>query len=218
MPTRQGKKKRTYGKSWGQEVLIDLELPSFDEDDQPNVVLVRRPGVAGLVKAGILDSLDSLTGIVQTEHIDRVARAERGKTTITAEDVKDLASNKEQLLRAMELADRVVEYVVVEPHVLRPVVRDERGKPVVEKHARLADAEHPSEWIEEREIPLPDDQRVEGQIYLDVVDLMDKMYIFQFVVGGVSDLERFREEFGESLASMGPVEDVQGSPQSALQD
>lgn len=154
-------------KAWGKEVLVDLPCPSGQ------LCQVRRPGIPGLIKAGILDSLDSLTGLVQTEHIDRVRKGE-----IKAEDMQDLAKNKDKLLQAMTLADKVVCYAVVQPKVLPD----------------------PEEGAE----------REPGAIYVEDIDLTDKMFIFQFVVGGVSDLEQFRKEFGETLGSLENVADVPG--------
>lgn len=43
-------------------------------------------------------------------------------------------------------------------------------------------------------------------IYTDMVDIEDKMFIFQFAVGGTRSVEQFR---AESLAAMGSVEPVQ---------
>jgi hypothetical protein len=180
MPTR-AKSNKYAATSWATEVTIDLECPSGQ------LAQVRRPGVPGLIKAGVLDSLDVLTGIVQTDHIERV---KSGKdASISAEDVAKLAQDKAKLLEALDLADKVVEYVVLQPSVLRPVVRDENGEPVLDPVTR-------------KEIPLPDKDRVPGQVYMDSVELMDKMFIFQFVVGGVRDLETFRAEFGETVGSL----------------
>ena len=185
MPAQSKKSNKYTATAWGAEVTMDLEVPSGQ------LCLVRRPGISGLIKMGILDSLDSLTGLVQSEHLDRVATAEGRK--ITSEDIAALSSNKDKLVQAVDLADKVIEYVVLQPDVKRPVVRDAKGNPV------LTDG---------KEQPLADEDRVPGTVYTDNIDIMDKMYIFQFVVGGVSDLETFRKEFGETLAG---VEAIAGS-------
>lgn len=181
----QTRKNKYATTSWGQEVTIDLTVPSGQ------LCLVRRPGVTGLIKAGILDSLDSLTGIVQTEHIDRVENEKKGLPAVTPEQIKELQSNKQKLLEALELMDKVLAYVVIQPALFLPYLRDEEDKAYVEPLT-----------------PLPDDKRVPGRAYVDMVDIMDKVFVFQFVVGGVSDLERFREEFGESLAGLEALTDV----------
>ena len=168
MPARQ----RKYGSTWGKELLVDLEVPSG------SLCQVRRPGITGLIKAGLLDSLDTLTSLVKTEHADRVERG--APTTPTQDDLKALLADKDKLLAALELMDKVICYVVVQPQVL---------------------------------MPIPEDQRDPACIYADSIDLEDKVFIFQYVVGGVSDLETFRQEFGATVASM---ENVQGVQATAL--
>jgi hypothetical protein len=169
--------------AWGGESLIDLEVPSGQ------MCQVRRPGVTGLVKAGVLDSLDSLTSIVSVEHVDRV---EKGKDPhVSQEQIQALARNKTGLIKAMQLADKVTLYCVVQPLVKNPVT----GEP------ELDDDMLP--------IEIPLEGRAPGRIYVDQVDLMDKMYILQFVVGGVTDLEQFRTEFRETVGGLETQPEVQ---------
>lgn len=53
--------------------------------------------------------------------------------------------------------------------------------------------------------PIPEDNlREEDKLYVDELDLDDKMFIFQFAVGGSRDLEPFRQATG---SGMGPVSD-----------
>jgi hypothetical protein len=176
--------------TWGREPLTDLEMPSGQ------LAQVRIPGVTGLIKAGLFDSLDTLTSLVQTEHIDRVTKGE--STTITPEQIKMLSQDAGKMVAAIDLMDRVVEYVVVQPKVLRPVERDEEGKPLLLWKGKLDDA---GEQVME-EIPLPDDKREPGVGYTDLIDPTDKVYLFQYVVGGVRDLETFRKEFQETLGGL----------------
>lgn len=167
---------------WGGEVLMDLEVPSGQ------LCQVRRPGITGLIKIGVLDSLDSLSGIVKSDHIDRV---EAGKDPqVTAEDMRELAKSKVGLLRAVELANKVTLAVVVQPALAPvPLVRNPvTGEPELDDDMRPI------------EIPL--EGRDPALTYVDQVDLMDQMFILQFVVGGVTDLEQFRKEFGETLGSL----------------
>lgn len=134
---------------------IELMLPSKDEDGNHNVCLVKRPGVQGLIAAGLLDSFDSLTGLVGL-HFEE----SEGKQALE-EGVRALSENKEKLKDALDLIDKVVVFTVVEPSVL----------------------------------PLPDGDwlRDPDALYIDEVDIDDKMFILNFVVGGTSDLEAFRE-------------------------
>lgn len=57
--------------------------------------------------------------------------------------------------------------------------------------------------------PASEDQRDEDTLYVDEVDFNDKMFIFQFAVGGTSDLAKFREELGEHMEAVSAGEDVE---------
>jgi hypothetical protein len=182
MPATQRKKAQSvkYGQGWGGDLVIDLPVPSGA------LCQVRRPGIPGLIKAGVLDSLDSLTGIVQTDHLERV---KEGKDPhVTAKQMQELSQNKEGLLRALTLTDKVVEYVVLQPTVRRPIDRNPDGSPILDEQGE--------------EIDLLPGLRVSDVVYTDSISLEDKMYIFQFVVGGVTDLETFRKEFSQTLGGM----------------
>lgn len=60
--------------------------------------------------------------------------------------------------------------------------------------------------------PIPADEadRDESKLYVDEVLMKDKMFIFQFVVGGTADVESFREEQGQRLEPVPASEDVAG--------
>jgi hypothetical protein len=63
----------------------------------------------------------------------------------------------------------------------------------------------------------PDDQtrRKPGLVYADMVGVEDKMFIFNYVVGGTRDLETFRSGLEES---MGGVETGEGVPSAPERD
>lgn len=44
--------------------------------------------------------------------------------------------------------------------------------------------------------PAPGDPRVPDTMYVDMVDFEDKMFLFQWAVGGVESLEAFRQQAG----------------------
>lgn len=92
----------------------DLRLPSG------NVCLVKRPGPEGLIKAGLLDSLDTLTALVQTEHIDS------NDPKAMARAVQTMAADKGKLIDAITLMDKVVCHVVLQPPVAMPPGDGER--------------------------------------------------------------------------------------------
>ena len=151
---------------WSAELFTDLEVPSGQ------VCQARRPGVEGLVRMGLLDKVDSLTGIVDSKHIKRV----KGQKTI---DEKSLMSDPESLLKAMATIDKVICYVVVQPHI-QPAVKTVDGQ----------------------EVPLTDEEYEPGVVYTSMISIEDKMFIFNYAVGGSKDLEKFRQRIGKPLSSL----------------
>lgn len=45
-------------------------------------------------------------------------------------------------------------------------------------------------------------ERLPGVLYVDVLDLDDKMFLFNWVVGGTRDIERFREQSAAAMAAL----------------
>lgn len=91
---------------WGGEEYIDLEVPSGQ------LCQVRRPGVEGLLKAGILHDMDILTPLI-VEHRE-VAEGKRKKEAAD-ESLAELAKDPAKVDSMMHLLDRVVCYAVVQP-------------------------------------------------------------------------------------------------------
>lgn len=149
----------TWGSIGGME---DLEVPSGQ------LCLVKRPGVQGLIQAGVLHKIDSLTSLVQSKHINRVNPTPGGATE--GINVASLMEDPKALDDIMHTVDRVVCHVVVQPPV----------------HMTPNDVTN----------------RKPGVIYADMVDLIDKMFIFNYVVGGSSDLETFRSGLDQSLGGV----------------
>lgn len=147
--------------TWGSQVggAEDLVVPSGQ------TALVRRPGVQGLMEAGILHDMDSLSAIVDGKHIKRV----QGRPDEI--DVNSVMQDQDQLDSVLHFVDRVVCHVVLKPTVVMT--------------------------------PNDPTSRKPGVIYADMVDLVDKMFILNFAVGGVRGLEPFREQLDEALGGMG---------------
>lgn len=59
--------------------------------------------------------------------------------------------------------------------------------------------------------PIPDEgvERDEELLYVDEIEEEDKMFLFQVVTGGTTDLESFRAETGAAMASLRGREDVE---------
>lgn len=51
-------------------------------------------------------------------------------------------------------------------------------------------------------VPAEGEERDDEVLYVDEVDMDDRMFLFQFAVGGTKDLERFRGEQASTMASI----------------
>lgn len=93
--------------TWGSsaDALEDLEVPSGQ------LCLVRRPGLEGLLKAGVLHSLDSLTSLVQSQHINGASDSQ------VDNELALIMSDPMKMDAMLRIIDRVVCYVVVKPEV-----------------------------------------------------------------------------------------------------
>jgi hypothetical protein len=163
---------------WGQPQFVDLEVPSGQ------LCQARLPGVQQLIAAGVIDSADTLTSLVDQKHIKRVQGKTSGKAPAKEIDTESLMKDPENLRKMFSLIDQVVCHMVVQPSVI----------------TCLRTVEKEDGTTEDEVIPIP--ERVEGQVYSDMIDMLDKMFIFQYAVGGGTDLESFREQFGEAMGSV----------------
>ena len=192
-PSDRKPKQTRYGSSW-KTPLSDLDLPSGE------VCQVKRPGVQGLIKSGVLHSLDSLTAIVQTETI---AKAE-GKPLPKEQSAEAIANDPEKFAKMMETVDKIVCHVVTQPKVVSNLVPelDEDGKPKLDKDSepilRELDDEEKAAAIHEWETAHPE----LPMVYVDWIDSVDKMFIMNFAVGGSADLQQFREATKTSLGGV----------------
>lgn len=98
---------------WGGETTVDLECPSGQ------LCLARRPGLNGLLKAGVLHDIDPLLPLVD-EHAARV----EGKTDPQKRDnelnkeVITILNDPAKFETVTHMLDRVVCYVVIKPQIL----------------------------------------------------------------------------------------------------
>lgn len=174
---------------------MDLTLPSKNpETGEHNICKVRKPDPQLLINSGLLDDFDSLTGLVATK-IEQI----EGKSRISPESLKSMAAQTKQMMQGLELMDRLIEVVVVEPAVVWPALRDAAGD-VIRNDDGTAKI-------------LAEELRADDVVYTDDVDLEDRMFILQFAVGGVKDFEQFRREQQEFV---GDLAAGQGLPLSTL--
>jgi hypothetical protein len=163
------------------EVLFDLEVPSGA------LCQVRRPGPMGLVNAGVLEQIDILGDFVQKNHVNRAAghpvQSDKDSAEIGLELLKDSAK-----LRAVEaLINKVTCYVVVQPQLHLPPDQ------LPEDHEDYQQPRKPE------------------RTYADSVEFEDRMFIFQYVLGGTADIALFRQKFGESVGSMEALAEAAGA-------
>lgn len=175
-----GKKKEyTLGKAGSTVELHDLTLPSGA------TCQARRPGAQGLIEAGLLDSFDELTSLVQTKHIEpNTPKGIAARDKITEDDkeaaTKALLADPEKLGTAFSLIDRLIAYVVTQPKVWVDYL-------VKVKDATAKDGER-IETDEEFAERQKEAERV-GAIPARVIDLDDKMHLLEWAMGGVPDLK-----------------------------
>lgn len=131
-------------------------------------------------------------GAVPNPLMTIVAEAlEKGKNTPVEKLINDDegAVDLDRVREMFELVNEVVCTAVMEPKV----------------HPELTD-EDVSAWNEENPdetVDNPEDLKDDDKLYVDEMDDEDKMFIFQWVIGGTDDIDSFREEAIASLAPLG---------------
>jgi hypothetical protein len=150
----------------------------------------RRLGLEGIMTAGLLGDADSLTAFVGTKHIRRVRGANK-KPDGEEVDGRSVMQDPEALKRIVFLVDRATPMIVSDP--------------VVHTHFRYLD-DGTTQMI-------PQEEREPGQIYTDMIQLQDKMFLFNFAIGGTRDLERFRNESASAVEDVPDGQDVPRAPQ-----
>lgn len=158
-----------WGQGAGTTIGEDLVCPSGQ------TALVIRPGVQGLIEAGVLQNVDSLTSIVNSKHISRA----KGKPQV---DPKTILNDPKAMADIITVVDRVLVHVVKAPQLTLA-------------WTELADGTKQDLNVEERQAL--SDLKGRTLVFTDQVDLDDKMFIFNFAVGGTRGLDRFREQAAE---------------------
>lgn len=169
-----------------------VELPSGID------VKIKRPGMEAFLSAGLLPD-------TMAAEIKRQMELAKGKPPSQVDKVMDKEQiaallESSEIVEIMEAMNRVMAHCIVEPKVawhMREVV-DEDGQIIWEddKHTRPL-----TEYI-------PEDERDEDVVYTDEIDQEDKNFVFQFAVGGSSDLTRFRQESEAVVEALADGEDL----------
>lgn len=175
----------TPASQWKNKIQVqgmDLPLPSG------NTALVRQISPEAFITSGLIP--DPLSKII-TEAIN-------SKKGLPPKKMQEMVSDPKQLSSAFELFDRVLCYVVIEPKVEMPPPCKQCGKYANADEHRGPDSHA---YIEGERNP--------DVLYADMVDMEDKMFVFQGCLGGTKDLERFRRELTANLAGLSDGQDVQ---------
>jgi hypothetical protein len=90
------------------------------------------------------------------------------------------------MVQLFSMIDKVVEYMVVQPTIVRPIVRI------------LVEGKD-GEFTERAMLP---EERDQTAIYTDSIELQDRMFLFQYAIGGGDDLESFRAKFSAGLGTL----------------
>jgi hypothetical protein len=99
--------------------------------------------------------------------------------------MEDLELNSTAMKDMLELVDAVVIQACVDPKVV-PAPVSPRGQGMI------------------------DSARDENLLYVDEVDIEDKMFIFNYAVGGTADVDSFRKELAATVDDISGSQDVVG--------
>jgi hypothetical protein len=183
----------SYGLGTTEQEAFDFDLPSG------NTCQMKHADLVSLIAAGAVDSIDQLTAMVQTEHVDRVKKGKKtrhlspqgapalvpgaealGPLPPEARQALELMKDKKRWSKIEELVDAVVVQCVLQPKVL--------PTPVGARHV------------------------VDGTVYVDQVSAIDKFAIFSEamrpIMVGQAAMAPFRAEPAAPVAGVGHDEDV----------
>lgn len=169
---------------------IELPLPSG------NTILARQMSPVAFMASGFMP--DPLTNIVR--------EAINTKQGLKPKALDDMSKDPKKLGAALETFDRVLTYVVIEPTISMPpgccvsIAGVECGE--------LISAPVHQNSSESGKHAFQPGARKDDVLYADQVDMDDKIFVFQWALGGTSDLVRFREEQSSALESAPDGEDV----------
>lgn len=189
--------KKQYGLGKRGGAAFETELPSGE------TCLQRALSMEDLLDLGISDELDSLAGIVQTEHIDRVAgkrRAEAAAQTMAALDpsTEEGRSAILKLLKDKPKWDKLISFVnrITVRAVIEPPVYDSKDP---EAHQPI--------------------NVLSNSVDVHSVDLQDKLVIMNAALTklqkGVVNAEPFRQGPKDDVADVPDGGEVQHSPVNA---
>lgn len=155
-----------------------MELPSG------LVMKLRNPGgLQSFIANGTIPN--SLLGLIQ--------EGLAGKSGVDAtKAAADLSKDIGSLSDMLDMMDLVMLQTAKEPQVFKAPTEED-----VERHNIL----NP-----ENTVSTPDDLRHDDRLYIDEIGEQDKQFVFQWVSGGVRDLETFRAQLARNVAAISASE------------
>jgi hypothetical protein len=189
----------TKANEWKGKAGTDLPLPSG------NTAECRQIDPSVFLQGGFLP--DPLSKLVR--------EAISTRQGLPPKKVQEIADDPKQLMAAMELFDRVLTHCVIQPKVEMPPTC------VV-----IPDGEHNQCGLYANK-PVHTDpgfknfhkyqegDRDPDTLYADEVSLLDKQHVFQWALGGVRDVEPFREQLAGVVESVSDGQDVPDATLSA---
>jgi len=190
-----------------EEEAYDFELPSG------NVCRMKDANLQALVRGGVVDSVDQLTSLVQTEHVDRVKKGKKARHAQPAPGTGSLAGLAVEQRLVLEIMKDKKRWAVLEGVINAVVVEcvvEPKVLPVPEAEMAVAHGEYVRPAAGH------------NKAYVDNVSLMDRFAIFTRamtpILTGQAAMTPFREGSGEDVAVVGDGEDVQPSPERSASD
>lgn len=164
---------------------------TFIDVPSGNTVKVRRIAPEAFLEGGMIP--DALAGMVQ--------KAISSKKGLPPKAVEEMAKDPKQISAALEVFDRALVFCVVEPAVEMALgCKQCEGSYTAVQHIDRRNAEFHRYMEPERDGDV---------LYADDVSLEDKQFIFQWAVGGVQDIAKFRGQLADAVESAQHGEGVQ---------
>lgn len=169
------KKPLEVSTDWGGEETELLPFPSG------KVARIQRIPLPTLLAENLLgDSLSVLAS----------QAVERGQG-MDASQIRDMSNDPQKIMDALDAFDKVAVKCFVEPNLTyykwQEGDQDPSGNPIA--------PELVGQVIQRAD-------RQQGKVYSDRLAIEDKIFLFQVISGGSTDLQRFRGEFEQSMAGV----------------
>lgn len=167
-----------------------------------NKCVIRELELDDVLDLGIIDKMDTLTGLVQEEHIDRVSgKPKKGKQLdkVKAQSDKEFMKalqDKDRRAEVTDMIEMIAVACVVQPKLHSPWINDPNAATEKNPDGRRK---------------LDKNEREPDKAYVDYVNFVDKLAIFHEVFGGMERLQQFREAASEGVG------DLADEPEPAVQ-